>query len=113
MTKKEIRDFIKEVGLFRPIYVVWIDSMSIGGISTVWHNVQEIEPWFNQESDIKTVGFVYRKNKNMLCIVESIGPSQVASPLKIPIVTIKHIEKLDTPKKKSIKKKKTVRKKKK
>ena len=95
MTKKEIRDFIKEVGLFRSVYVVWVDSTSMGSPNTVWHNVQEIEAWFNQDSDIKTVGFIYRKSKDTICVVGSMSPSQIAAPLKIPIVVIKHIEKLD------------------
>lgn len=114
MTKKEIKDFIKVVGLNQPVYVIWLDSMALTGMaSAAWYNALDVDKWFKEEANIQTTGFLFRKRMDMICVVESIGISQVGAPIKIPTVAIKHIEKLSLKEMKAIKKKKATKKKKK
>ena len=79
----------------KPVLVKWKDSESWVG----WRSQRDVDDW-NKHSDalIKSVGYLYKKSKKYVIIVQSIHAYDVdtnlGEPLRIPRECVVSIEKL-------------------
>lgn len=76
-------------------YIEWLDALSRDG----WLDVEEAKTWWKKKDLIEDVGFLVKKDKDVVIIAQSISQAtgDYGYLKKIPIKTIKVMKELKIP----------------
>ena len=79
----------------KPVRVRWYDSIGMSG----WNKSKDVDDFAKDRSEImESVGFLYKKNRDCVILVQSIHAfeenTNLGEPLKIPKVSVISIDNL-------------------
>jgi hypothetical protein len=87
---------MKEIELFTPVFVIWIDSMSS---TRAWMDVEDFgfEEHTQSSKTLTSIGFVVNMDEDNLFLSDSISAEEkiMYGCMSIPIVAIKEVIKLE------------------